>query len=44
MCKPKRLAPYHKMAKALPAPEVDSAIAVAELRKIRALLNKEKAA
>ena len=44
MCKPKRLAPYHKMAKALPAPEVDSAIAYAELKKIRALINKRKAA
>ena len=44
MCKPKRLAPYHKMAEALPAPVVDSAIAYAELKKIRALLNKEKAA
>jgi|TARA_R100000049_G_C1918710_1_gene64407 hypothetical protein len=38
MCKPKRLAPYHKMA-ALPAPAVDSAIAYAELRKIRSILN-----
>jgi len=44
MCKPKRLAPYHKMAEALPAPEVDSAIAYTELKKIRALLNKRKAA
>lgn len=44
MCKPKRLAPYHKMAKALPAPEVDRAIAYAELKKIRALIAKRKAA
>jgi len=44
MCKPKPLAPYHRMAQALPAPEVDSAIAYAELKKIRALLNKRKAA
>ena len=44
MCKPKRLAPYHKMAEALPAPEVDSAIAYAELKKIRALIAKRKAA
>ena len=44
MCKPKHLAPYHKMAKALPAPEVDSAIAHTELAKIRALIAKRKAA
>jgi len=44
MCKPKRLAPYHRMAEALPAPKVDSAIANAELKKIRALIAKRKAA
>ncbi len=36
LCKPKRLAPYHKMAQALPAPTVDRSIVMAELKKIRA--------
>ncbi len=36
LCKPKRLAPYHRMAQALPAPTVDRSIVMAELKKIRA--------
>jgi len=44
LCKPERLAPYHKMAKQLPPPEVDHAVAIAELRKIRALINARRAA
>ena len=44
LCKPERLAPYHKMAKQLPPPEVDQAVAITELKKIRALINKRKAA
>jgi hypothetical protein len=38
LCKPERLAPYHQMAKQLPAPEIDPDLVSSELLKIRKLL------
>ena len=40
LCKPACLAPYHQMAKQLPAPEIDPALVSSELLKIRKLLRR----
>ena len=40
LCKPKRTAPYHKMARMLPQPEVDMGTITSNLCKMRAILTR----
>ena len=40
LCKPKRTAPYHKMARTLPQPEVDMGTITSNLCKMRAILTR----